>query len=82
MKIKALKSFCGTVTMGVGDVKDIEDGMASGLIGAGYAIACPDEEKKAAPPEGETTPEDTASQEAAAAEPKKAAKKAKSAGDE
>lgn len=37
MKIKALKSFCGTVTMGIGDVKDVEEKMASELIGAGYA---------------------------------------------
>ncbi|MCM1055945.1 MAG: hypothetical protein NC394_10545 [Bacteroides sp.] len=37
MKIKALKSFCGTVTMGIGEIKDVEDGVAFGLIGAGYA---------------------------------------------
>lgn len=37
MKIKALKSFCGTVTMGIGDVRDVEEKMASELIGAGYA---------------------------------------------
>ena len=37
MKIKALKSFCGTVTMGIGDAKDVEKSVALGLIGAGYA---------------------------------------------
>lgn len=40
MRIKALKSFCGTVTMGIGEEKEISDNMAVGLIAAGYATAC------------------------------------------
>ncbi len=40
MKIKALKSFCGTVTMGVGEEKEVQDGTAYDLIAAGYATAC------------------------------------------
>lgn len=52
MKIKALKSFCGTVTMGIGDIKDVEEKTALGLIGVGYAQSA--EEKN---PSEETTEE-------------------------
>lgn len=72
MKIKALKSFCGTVTMGIGDIKDVEEKTALGLIGVGYAQ--PVEEK--APPEKTTsenqdeaaTPEGTSDAESETAE--------------
>lgn len=40
MKIKALKPFCGTVTMGVGEEKDVPDSTARELISAGHATAC------------------------------------------
>lgn len=69
MKIKALKSFCGTVTMGIGDTKDVDESVALGLIGAGYAQ--PVEEKaethmETVPPEAEKAGEEkTLSDEAA-----------------
>lgn len=40
MKIKALKPFCGTVTMGVGEEKEVRDSTARELIAAGHATAC------------------------------------------
>ena len=40
MKIKALKPFCGTVTMGVGEEKEVRDSTARELIAAGLATAC------------------------------------------
>lgn len=43
MKIKALKPFCGTVTMGVGEEKDVPDNTARELIAAGHATACVDD---------------------------------------
>lgn len=84
MKIKALKSFCGTVTMGIGDIKDVDESMALGLIGAGYAQ--PVEEKaetlkETVPPEAakadeEKTPPDEAAPPAETEQPpKKSAKK-------
>lgn len=58
MKIKALKSFCGTVTMGIGEEKEVSDAMAAGLIGAGYATACVEDRlfDKAVLEETETDP--------------------------
>lgn len=47
MKIKALKSFCGTVTMGIGEVKDVDDKTALGLIGVRYAEPVEEKPKKA-----------------------------------
>lgn len=82
MKVKALKSFCGTVTMGIGDVKDVEEKMALGLIGAGYAQLV--EEKATAGKQSEAAPEGTIDSEVEAAEQpqaepaKKTSKKAKS----
>lgn len=83
MKIKALKSFCGTVTMGVGDIKDVEKGMALGLIGAGYAQFAeekPPSEKVEEPneeptPEGAAAETDTAGQQGESA--KKSSKRSK-----
>lgn len=43
MKIKALKSFCGTVTMGAGEEKEVRDSTARELITMGHAIACVDD---------------------------------------
>ncbi|MBP1560702.1 MAG: hypothetical protein J6C96_05585 [Oscillospiraceae bacterium] len=39
MKIKALTSFTGAVSMHIGEVKDIDDSNASALISCGYAEA-------------------------------------------
>lgn len=39
MKIKALKSFSGTVTMSMNEIKDIEDKIAENLIAVKYAVA-------------------------------------------
>lgn len=37
MKVKATVSFCGAVTMGLGEVREIEDGdILKSLLGAGY----------------------------------------------
>lgn len=44
MKIKALKSFVGVVTMTAGEIKDVQTVYANDLIHAGYAV----EVKKAA----------------------------------
>lgn len=44
MKIKALKSFVGVVTMATGEIKDVQTVYANDLIHAGYAV----EVKKAA----------------------------------
>lgn len=85
MKIKALKSFCGTVTMSIGEVKDVNDDMALNFIGAGYAQ--PVEEKvetlkETVPPEAakadeEKTPPDEAAPPAETDQPlKKSTKKA------
>lgn len=72
MKIKALKSFCGTVTMGIGDVKDVEEKTALGLIGMGYAQSVDKKapsEKTTAEKQGETaTPQGTADAEPETAE--------------
>lgn len=56
MKIKALKSFCGTVTMSIGEVKDVNDDMALNFIGAGYAQPVEEKaetHKETVPPEAE-----------------------------
>ncbi len=45
MRIKALKPFCGTVTMGVGEEKEVPDSTARELITAGYATACVDDRR-------------------------------------
>lgn len=37
MKVKAIVSFAGVETMAPGDVKDVSDALAQGLIEAGYA---------------------------------------------
>lgn len=37
MKIKALTSFTGAITMTTGDIRDVEDAVAKDLIAAGYA---------------------------------------------
>ena len=72
MKIKALKSFCGTVTMGIGEVKDVDEKTALGLIGVGYAEPVEDKalpEKATADNQGEAaTPEGTADAETKTAE--------------
>ena len=73
MKIKALKSFCGTVTMSIGEVKDVNDDMALNFIGAGYAQ--PVEEQ--AETHKETVPPDEAALSAETEQPpKKSTKKA------
>lgn len=38
MKIKALTSFAGLATMAMGEIKEVEDGIAKDLIAAGYAV--------------------------------------------
>lgn len=43
MKIKALKSFCGTVTMAMNEVKEVDDKMAENLIAVNYAVAVPED---------------------------------------
>ena len=42
MKIKALKSFCGTVTMTMNEVKEVDDKLAQNLIAVNYAVAVPE----------------------------------------
>ena len=43
MKIKALKSFCGTVTMSPSDTsREVPDNLAENLIAAGYAAKVED----------------------------------------
>lgn len=39
MKIKALTSFAGAVSMHIGEVKEIDDSNAAALIACGYAEA-------------------------------------------
>lgn len=77
MKIKALKSFCGTVTMGIGDIKDVEEKMALGLIGAGYAQSTEEKAppKKAEEPNEEPTPEGAAAETDTAGQQGESAKK-------
>ncbi len=80
MKIKALKSFCGTVTMGMGEEKEVSAAMAAGLIGAGYATACVEDRQfdKAVLEEAEANGEketDTAAEQAG--ETKKTVKRVK-----
>ncbi len=48
MKIKALKSFCGSVTMTMNEVKDVDDKFAENLIAVGYAVAAENKADKAA----------------------------------
>ena len=58
MKIKALKSFCGTVTMSPADEpKEVADSLAENLIAAGYAEKVEDthEPESTPAPEPETT---------------------------
>lgn len=43
MKIKALKSFCGTVTMAMNEVKEVDDKLAENLIAVNYAVSVPDD---------------------------------------
>lgn len=38
MKVKALVSFAGAVSMGAGETKEIDDVVARDLLGAGYVI--------------------------------------------
>lgn len=55
MKIKALKSFCGTVTMSPSDEpREVADGLAEKLIAAGYAEKV--EDKPAPDPKPEPEP--------------------------
>lgn len=55
MKIKALKSFCGTVTMSPSDgPREVADGLAENLIAAGYAEKV--EDKPAPAPEPAPAP--------------------------
>lgn len=42
MKIKALVSFAGAVSMRLGEIKEIGDDTAADLISAGYAEKLPD----------------------------------------
>ena len=42
MKIKALTSFAGAVSMHLGEVKEIDDSNAAALISCGYAEAVED----------------------------------------
>lgn len=39
MKIKALKSFSGTVTMTMNEIKEVDDKIAENLIAVKYAAA-------------------------------------------
>ena len=50
MRIKALKSFSGLVTMTTGEERNVRDGIARDLLRAGYAeaVKAEDPEKKAA----------------------------------
>lgn len=87
MKIKALKSFCGTVTMGIGDIKDVEEKTALGLIGVGYAQSVEEknpseettEEKQgeAATPEGTADAESETAEQPQTEQTNKTSKKAK-----
>ena len=57
MKIKALKSFCGTVTMSPSDgPREVADGLAENLIAAGYAEKVEDKPAPAPAPAPEPTP--------------------------
>ena len=38
MKVKALVSFAGVVSMGAGETRDIDDNIARDLLHAGYVI--------------------------------------------
>lgn len=54
MKIKALKSFCGTVTMSPADEpREVSDSIGESLIAAGYAVKVEDKPE----PEPKPTPE-------------------------
>ena len=59
MKIKALTSFVGEVSMGPGDVADVPDEIAKSLVDAGYATseakAKPAEKPVEKPVKGKTT---------------------------
>ena len=62
MKVKALKSFTGAVSMSVGEVRNITDKViANDLVNAGY-VEClesePQQETQSEPPQ-ETPPEET-----------------------
>ena len=49
LKVKAIKSFIGVVSMNVGDVRDIQsDEVAKDLVKAGYVVAV-DEKPEAKP---------------------------------
>lgn len=37
MRIKALVSFAGIITMNIGEVREVEEKLASSLISCGYA---------------------------------------------
>ncbi len=50
MKIKALKSFAGIVSMHRGEIKDVVEDIAAELIACGYAVKS--EQKKSASGKG------------------------------
>jgi len=38
MRIKAIVSFAGMITMNIGEVREVEEKLASSLISCGYAV--------------------------------------------
>lgn len=38
MKVKALVSFAGAISMGAGEIRDIDEAMARDLLRAGYIV--------------------------------------------
>ena len=72
MKIKALKSFCSTVTMCPADEpKEVSDETAEKLIAAGYAVKVETEPEQTPEPIPESKPKEMPEE-----KPKKASKNA------
>ena len=47
MIIKAVKSFCGVISLGLGQIAEVDDDTAKALIRGGYAKEYKGEDKKA-----------------------------------
>lgn len=59
MKVKAIKSFVGVVSMNIGEEKDIQSNeVAIDLVKAGYVVAVEDKPKADTKPKAESKAED------------------------
>lgn len=79
MKIKALTSFCGAVSMFAGEVREVADEVARDLINAGHAASYEADKKGAKPVKRAKAPESVEDAEVAEepVEGKKTSKKTK-----